>query len=97
MLMSTAKGEQTFKVINQAICALNGSAILMIQAENSHNLCKTHAQMHFPKLSHLKSPHFFGDSICLAAPTFLCTEALALSLFQTRLRQPGLPQDHKRR
>lgn len=78
---------------------LNGSVIVMFQSMNSHNLCKMHAQSHFSKRkSHLKSPDFFGDSIRLAAPTFLCREALQLVLcsFQTGLRQPGLPQDHKR-
>lgn len=78
---------------------LNGSAILMIQSKNSHNFCKMHAQSRFSRRkSHLKSPNFFGDGFCLAAPTFLCKEALQLALcsFQTRLRQPGLSQDHKR-
>lgn len=34
----------------------------------------------FPKPSHLKSPHFSGNSISLAAPRFLCREALQLAL-----------------
>lgn len=108
MLLSKAQGKQTFKLLNQAICrALCTEWCEVPWMDHQYswfNLriatisTKRMLNHTFPKGSHLKSPIFFGDSIHLAGPTFLCREALQLALwsFQTGLRQPGPPQDHKR-